>query len=258
MAFFGQHTLYGPFAVACIASALFGGRHMRVLLLLTPIPLIDSSFTYLSLGAVLFLYSVYRFGRRAVLGAFLLSLVGVGICKIWPKAVEDTLNDQGRYHLWKHTLRLAEGHWLIGHGLASFRLVYPIFQDPELRKANGIEDAKQSPEMREFIGEADFLRRRIGPFMHPHNETLLVYFEFGVLGLLIALWLLAAFVWHWLQAPDEPWAWALAAIFFSSLANAQGSFNLHLIPQALLPLWALVAVTSRPDTGNLEEDAYPS
>jgi hypothetical protein len=258
MAFFGQHTLYGPFAVACFASALFGRRHIRALLLLTPIPLIDSSFTYLALAVVIFFYGICHFGRRALLGALLVCLAAVGVSKMWPKAVEDTLNDQGRFHLWKHTVRLSNGHWLAGHGLASFRLIYPIFQDPALRKANGIEDKNQSPEMQRFILEADFLRRRIGPFMHPHNEPLLVYFEFGALGLLIALWLVAVFAWYWLQMPDEPWAWALGAIFFSSLANAQGSFNLHLIPQALLPLWALVAVTSRPDPGTLEEDAYPS
>lgn len=254
MAFFGQHTLYGPLAVACFASALFFGRHLRAILLFLPIPIIDSSFTYLSLCTVLFLYGLFRFGRYALLGALVACILGFAVSKIRPSMTVD----HGRFALWEQTHFLAKNQWLVGHGLASFRLIYPIFQDQRLRAANGIDDSKQSFEMREFFAQADFLRKRTGPFLHPHSEPMLVYFEFGVIGLLIGLWWLFSFAWSWLQTPDEPWAWALTAIFFSFIANSLGNFPFHLIPQALLPLWAFVIVTSRRRRAILEEDAAHS
>lgn len=256
MAFFGQHTLYGPFAVACFASALFFSRHFRALLLFLPIPIVDSSFTYLSMATVLFFYGLFLIGWRILFAPLLVILVAFGISKIRPETFEDALNDQGRFRLWEHSALLAKNHWAVGHGLASFRLIYPIFQDPALRVANGIDDEKQSAEMRSLFAQAEFIRRQVGgPFMHPHSEPMLVYFEFGAIGLIVGLWWLSGFVWRWLHLPDEAWAWALAAIFFSFIANSLGNFPFHLIPQALLPLWAFVIVTSRGREAILEEDA---
>lgn len=255
MGMFGQHTLYGPLAVAAFASALFMGRYFRAVLLFCPIPLIDSSFTYLSLATVLFFYALFRFGKRAILGALVLLLTFIAVSKIWPMSTYEVLNDKNRYVLWEQAIRLGERHWLLGHGIASFAVIYPFFQDASIRKANGTDDSKQSDLLKTFFHNADFLRKQSGVFLHPHNEAVSVFFEFGVVGLLIALWWAASFLWAWVHMPDSAPYWALGAIFFAFLANAQGGFIFHLIPQALLPLWAYVVVTARSRAAILEEYA---
>lgn len=274
MAAFGQQTLYGPFAVACFASALFHGRYFRAFLLVFPIFIISSSFTYLSLVVVLFLFGFSRVGKWAVLAAFVFCVTAFAGSKIWPSQSRELLDDKNRFNLWGQTIQIANRHWLLGHGFSSFRVIYPIFQDPELRKANGIDDTKQSPEMQAFFTKANELRTGSGIFLHPHSEPVSVYFEFGLLGLGIALWWVWAFVIRAFCAPIEayyhawifkeerstweplsPSSWALVAIFFSVIANSFGNFPFHLIPQALLPLWAFVAVTTQREDSTLEEDA---
>lgn len=275
-AVFGQQTLYGPFAVACFASALFGRRHIIALLLFLPIPILASSFTYLSLVVVLFVFAVSLAGiRRAILGVCIFGLVLLACSKIWPNQAREALDDKNRFTLWGQTLTLAKNRWILGHGFGSFRVIYPAFQDPELRKLSGIDDEKQSQEFRDFVKVAGGLRGGSGIFLHPHNEAISVFFEHGALGLLIALWWVAAFVialfhrplafwyagWMWgyrwwrKSLPIQQYEWALCAIFFSFIANAMGNFPFHLIPQALLPLWAFVAVTTQREDGTLEEDA---
>lgn len=271
---FGQQTLYGPFAVACFASALFHGRHFRSLLLILPIFVISSSFTFLSLGVVLLLYGFSRFGKKVLLGLLLAGVLLGAYSKFRPTEVRELTDDKSRFALWAQTARLGSRHWLLGHGFASFRVIYPIFQDHELRKANGIDDSKQSPEMLAFFAEAARIKKASGTFLHPHNEPLLVFFQFGCLGLGIAVWWVWVFVitafhgpieayyYAWIfRERREAWkkidasTWALVAIFFSFLANAMGNFPFHLIPQALLPLWAFVAVTTQKEDGILEADA---
>lgn len=255
MGFFGQHTLYGPFAVACFASSLFHGRHFRALLLFLPIPIIDSSFTYLSLAVVLFLFTLRMWSKYAILGALLLSIVAGTVAYVHPKAFGAALDDQGRFKLWDYSILLGKRQMLLGHGLASFRIIYPIFANKELRAANGIDDEKQSDEMKKMFADTAFLTQISGQFLHPHNEPILAFFEFGLIGVAIGLWWVAAFALCWFLLPDEDWAWALGAIFFLFLANSLGSFPFHLIPQALLPLWAFVIVASR---GILEADEHPT
>lgn len=252
---FGQQTLYGPFAVACFASALFSGRHFRALLLFLPIPIIASSFTMLSAAVVFFLFLLRRMGPEAYF-ALVIALLSVPVASnLWPKQVAELTDDKGRFFLWGQTVKIANRHWTLGHGFSSFRYIYPVFQDARIRAANGVDDEKQSPEMRKFFYEADLLRQRSGIFLHPHNEPLLVYFQFGALGLLLGLWWILAFLGRWRWLPDEPWAWSLGAIFLSFLANSLGNFSFHLIPQVLLPLWAFVAVTTYGKGASMEKDA---
>ena len=268
--FFGQHTLYGPFAVACFASALFHGRHIRAALLATPLILIYSSFTFLALGVVLFLFALRHFGRYAVFGFVAAALLFFAYSKINPDA--EVLNDNGRFRVWSLVKRVADRHAIVGHGANSFRVIFPILQSRELRAANGIKpDEAQTQEARDWFRDADFVRDQWGVFLHPHSEPLSVYFEFGLIGLILALWWVTAGVFScfepWLDAWFEARAfsepvrtiydpgnvhWTLAAIFLSSLANSLGNFNFHLIPQALLPLWAFAAMTTRKEGGILE------
>ncbi len=247
--FFGQHTLYGPFCVAAVASALFSGRYVRAVILALPIYCIDASFTYLSLGVVVGLFLIHKFGRTALLGLIIAGVLGgLVVCKelLFRDNVRvEALNDNGRFALWKLTWRIAEARPFIGHGYGSFRNQFPAFQDKRIREMNGLKDESFSPEVQEVLAKAAELQKRSGLFVSAHNEYLETFYEFGFIGPLFCLALIAAFLLAWACGPRESIDWALCAIFLSFCANALGNFPFHLIPQALLPLWAFVAVTSR-------------
>lgn len=255
--FFGQHTLYGPFCVAAAAPALFRGRFFKALLIAMPIPFIDASFTYLAAGVVVAIYLIRLFDTKAILGLVLMGVVAGGVVGSYYRdgsyVNHEELNDNGRFALWKCVWRIARVHPYAGHGgLGSFAMQFPIFQSAELRKKMGLNENSFSPEAKIVLKEAEALRNRSGWFLSAHNEFLQAFYEFGILGLFFALLLPCVFVFYWVLCPDTPESWALAAIFFSFMANSLGNFPLHLIPQALLPLWSFVAVTSLAKGGNLK------
>lgn len=255
MVFFGQHTLYGPFCVAALASSLFRGRFYRSILLATPICFIDASFTYLSAFVVVALFLVRRFGLVAFFSIAILVLVSSVAFLVTldshNSVKTEALNDNGRFPLWKISYRIARARPLMGHGLGSFRYQFPAFQKKEIREANGIDDTTLSPEAKQVVKEADELRLRSGIFIHPHNEILLSFYELGIAGPILCFMLICSFLIAWIQLSGSSVDWALLAIFLSFCANSMGNFGFHLVPQALLPLWAYVAVTSRARRGNL-------
>ncbi len=253
-AFFGQHTLYGPFAVACAAPALFRKRYLRAIFLFSPIIPIDSSFTYLSAAVVIAMFLAFRFGRKAVLGISLVGLLAAG----WAGNMYlrgdflkyEFLNDNGRFAIWKITARIAEARPILGHGgLGTFAEQFQVFERKDLRASLGVDDSKLSPEALIITHDAEYLFHRSGVFFSSHNEFLQVFYEFGLVGLFLAVLLVFTFWWWWSIANPSPEIWALGAIFFSVMANSLGNFPLHLIPQALLPLWAHVIVTTDRDRG---------
>ncbi len=254
--FFGQHTLYGPFCVAAAAPALFRRRYLRAAMIASPIFLINSSFTYLAAGVVAAMFLIYRLGARAALGISVIgasSAAGLGIAYLGSDFVKhEALNDNGRFSLWSLTYQVSRPRMLIGHGFSTFQSQFPLFQSKQIREMNGLSDEGLSPGARRVLELGEELRRRSGIFIHPHNELLLVLYEFGLLGVLVAIGLLATFLFLWVDAPETPQNWALGAIFFSTMANSLGNFPLHLIPQALLPLWAFTLVTTSRDRGILE------
>lgn len=254
--FFGQHTLYGPFCVAAAAPAIFRRRYLKAAMIAAPIPLIGASFTYLAAGVVAGMFLIYRLGTRVAVGLSVIAasfIVGLSFAYFGTDFVKhEALNDNGRFSLWSLTYQVSRPRLWLGHGFSTFQDQFPIFQSKELREAHGVSDIKLSPEAKRVLELGDELRRRSGFFTHPHNELLLVLYEFGLLGLLIAICLLFSFFFLWGDSPDTPQNWALGAIFFSFMANSMGNFPLHLIPQALLPLWAFTLVTTSRDRGILD------
>jgi len=245
--FFGQHTLYGPFCAAGFASALLRGRFFRAALLFAPIIAISASFTYLSAAVATSIFCIHRFGKTAILSvtAFaLLLLLGFGITVFTGKNVKaEALNDNGRFALWSITYRISSARPFKGHGFATFRDQFPIFQSKDLRLQNGIKDEQVSPEAREVLRQAEELWLRSGWFFAAHNEFLQAYYELGLPGVFVSVWLLVSFLMAWIQGERTSDDWALLAIFFSFMANCLGNFPLHLVPQALIPLWAFALVT---------------
>lgn len=247
-AFFGQHTLYGPFCVAGFASALLRKRFYRSFLLATPIVFIDASFTYLAAGAVIAIFLIMEFHRKALIGMALCGILGLtilGYIHFRPGPTPEALNDNGRFPLWKMTYAIAKSRPFMGHGFGGFAQQFPAFQVKEIREANGIKDEMLSPQAQKMLEDGRQLYLRSGIFVSPHNEFLWAFYDLGYPGLIIALWCVLSFVWCWFYGGRSLEDWALLAIFLSFIANSLGNFPFHLIPQALIPLWSYVAVTSR-------------
>lgn len=242
---FGQHTLYGPFCVAAFASSLLRRRYLMALLLVTPIIQINASFTFLSFGVVVAFFLVHKFGKVALFGLTALGIwAAISLFAIYnyTNLKSDSLNDNGRFALWRVTIAVANVRPFLGHGYSSFANTFSFFQSKELRLLNGVPEPTLE-KAKIVVREAEELRLRSGWFYSAHSEPLQVFFEFGLLGVSIMLLAIASFVYAWLKGPmTDDWA-ALGAIFFSFLANSLGNFPFHLIPQALIPLWAFALVT---------------
>lgn len=249
---FGQHTLYGPFAAAAFASALFSRRYPLAAFLFIPIIAINSSFTFLSAGVVIFVFAIHRFHLKALLLIPMVLAAFLGL-QAYKKGVADELVDNnGRFVLWRIVSRIAVVHPVGGHGLGSFQVVFPLFQSEERRREMGLVDSELSSESRALLREAELLRIRSGSFLTAHNEYLQVFFEQGIPGVIAIIALIFSFFAHFLRLKGSREEWALCAIFCLFLANAIGSFPFHLIPQSLLPLWSFVAVTTKNRGGILE------
>ena len=108
---------------------------------------------------------------------------------------------------------------------------------------------------------AEDYNRELGKFfvtLQAHNEPLQLWFELGVIGLVIAaLWVAQGFVAArvvWRAAPTAilpgpPWQWGRApverawvAIVAVAAVNSLGSPLFHLMPQAIIALFALARV----------------
>ncbi len=156
----------------------------------------------------------------------------------------DLMNANGRYAVWQQTLRLSKIHPIVGFGMGSFKDIYPAFQDEKIRRANRIDDSKLTQESRDFMQKAAWIREANGIFLSTHNEFLQLYFECGIIGVILVLLMFFSYSWRSLYLPRTGAVFALHAIVASFMANSIGNFPLHLIPQALIPLWAYVAVTT--------------
>lgn len=245
-ALFGQSTLYGPYAVCGFLVALFLERYVVAAFLLFPIIAIDSSFTYLSLLGGVFLWLAGKLKRwmllTLLLSSFLLSLLAYSTHS---SKIEEALNDKGRFVLWGQTLELAMRHPVMGYGFGSFKTIYPMFQLPELRKANGLQDQAMSEHAKEFFAKAEHLKAESGVFVSSHNDLLQLFFETGAVGVILVLVMAARFLLAYRRNCFRPGYPVLGAMLAAVVLNSLGNFPFHLVPQALIPLWIYVIVLSR-------------
>lgn len=97
---FGQHTLYGPVAVAGFLSALFCRRYILSLVLLGAVLIIDSSFTFLSLAGGLALWAYWRLPKWMTLATLCSSCLLLGCLYLSSnKTLNEALNDKGRFKI---------------------------------------------------------------------------------------------------------------------------------------------------------------
>lgn len=245
-AVFGQSTLYGPYAVSGFLIALFLNYRLLAAFLLVPVILIDSSFTYLGLMGGISVYLASKLSKWHLITLSLLSLLLLlPLSYFYSSKIEESTNDKGRFALWGQTIRLANQNWIAGRGLGSFKLIYPVFQLPELRKANGLDDKDLSPKTREFIKESERLKAEFGVFHSAHNDFLHSYFEFGAIGVGLILMMVLSFWRSARYCMWQPYYPLMVALMVSFCLNSMGSFPFRLIPQATIPLWIYVIITSR-------------
>lgn len=242
---FGQHTLYGPWAVTGFLIALFRRHYIVAAILLFPILIINSSFTFLSLAGGLFLWVWFTHKKWLSHIMALSLLIGVLGAAKYPDKISEALDDKGRLSLWSQTIFLAERRPILGYGFGSFKEIYPQFQVPQLRHANGLKDAELTEKTRAFIKQAEYLKALSGVFLSSHNDLLQHFFECGILGVLSVLLMALHF---FLRARRLFWWPAFPLLFTLAVAfslNSLGNFPFHLIPQALIPLWCYVFIVTR-------------
>lgn len=245
---FGQHTLYGPYAVTGFLIALFFRHYVVAAILFFPIIVINSSFTFLALGAGLAVWTWTSYRKAIPHVGVALVIIGIGAHLLYPNKVAEGLNDKGRFKLWSQTLQLGQRHPILGHGFGTFKEIYPMFQVPELRKANGLVDEEMSEKTRKFMADANYLRRESGVFLSSHNDILQLFFECGAIAVLITLYMVFRFFRIMATQQWIPYYPLLTAIMAAFLLNSLGSFPFRLVPQALIPLWIYVIVVTRFDT----------
>lgn len=245
---FGQHTIYGPFAVAGFMVALFRRHWFVAPLLLFPIIVINSSFTFLSLAVGVGIWTVYTYRKAVPHIAVMLVIIGALAGALYPNEKHEIMDDKGRFRLWKQTLTLSYRHPIIGYGFGTFKDIYPIFQLPALRKANGIVDESLTPQARAFMEEAHQLTGNgNGVFVSPHNDLLQAFFELGGIGVLLLVLMFLRFCFLIRDKLYLPVYQLMLAMLLGFCANSFGSFPFRLVPQALIPLWIYVVVVSRSD-----------
>lgn len=235
MAFFGQYTLYGPFAVACFAAALFK-RSWLSPYLAGPIFWIDSSFTYFSFAVVVAVFICHTYSWKPV---FLLAIIALAGGYHFRKS--EFMNDKGRLLLWGQAMELHNRYPWLGYGYGSWKQVYPPFQNDQLMRMNGVDPAKYNEKTKAFSDKAKMIMHiGGGVFYTTHNDPIQVVFEFGRVGMILILFFVASLVRILMLYKTTNQTAALAAILLSVLANSLGSFPFHLVPQVLLPVWAYV------------------
>jgi len=245
VAFFGQHTLYAPVAATCFAAALLQRKFIFAALLLVPAFLIDSSFSYLSFGVAVLAFLVKEFKWKALIAPALLVVCLFIMKKVMYDSYTELYNPRGRFSVWSQTVDLANKRMAFGYGVSTFKQIYPVFQNPQARFASGIKDEALTPKQLAFMKEAEKMAIESGYFFNPHNEYLNVYFEGGLLGLFLVFCIFFVFYTSFALLPKTPETWFLFTTFSIFVGNSVGNFPMHLIPQALFPIWAFVVMTTR-------------
>lgn len=232
IAFLRQHTLLGAYlAPMCALNAAL--RRWKSALFLLPICLLaHSNFTLLALGGALsvvlldFQEGKWWFARLAALAAIVLS----GLYRIRP----GTFFSHGRVDVWRETISWwwANARW-IGRGGGSFRVLYPprLTALGELVPHTGIQ------------GEGLYSH---GAFLQAHNDYVQALFEFGLVGGVVLLLLLATIAFYYSRdgalVGRHRWLLGCQAMLVGFALNAVGNFPWQLAPHFLLGLMSLAVV----------------
>lgn len=156
--------------------------------------LLGSAMSWLGLCVGIF-YFILRNFKLTKICKYLLAIIPIFFLIV--NYFKDFFQDSGRYEAWKHILT-SEKLLLFGHPIG-------FYTDHGWQKITSVANLR-----------------------HPHNEFILGYYTFGIIGVLfIFILLLWIFQWH----KENPY---FSASFLSFLAVSNGSFPLHIGSTAII------------------------
>lgn len=201
------------------------------ILFFVPIYLSECSVA-MAAGVVSYLFHLFYYQRKAFwVGLVVLTLAaGAYIAR-------DTKSGMftDRFNLWKVTLRDAFKKPVVGWGLDSFRNVGEVKPFIYFKNVRTLESKKvyfkemvhvrenkgQFPDtMKDFVQDGD----TIDPWDHPHNEYVSLFYEFGLVGVVIFA-CLALGVWRAFYPSDD--LICLMGFFIGVLIISTGQFPFH-------------------------------
>lgn len=219
--FLGQQTLYGIFAASAMISGLFLERwwgYFAALLILPTVVLSESSFVYLSsvCGALCFVY--FYFPRR-VFAALLVGLSLFSAYFLMKNPNSYYLDSQGRFEIWRNIANETMKKPMNGFGFGTYTAFINRFQPENSMRDNGV-------------------------FLQAHSDYVERFFETGIIGCLVILYMIFDFLKCAYKFRKNRYIMGLSAITIMYLVDAVGSFPFRLVPQGLVALWAWVMIVT--------------
>lgn len=195
--FMGLKAFMGMFFALCIPLAAQYNR-LASYLCLVPVYISESSAAVCG-AAVAILWDLWNTSKRLFCAGLVVCLLGCAAF-IWKDSGANMITD--RISVWKACLNDAVKHPIIGQGLDSFRNTseskpYLYFMR---NKDNGCLRLVYDKPTKRFIIPPNLFTKEekekndkgisvVNPWDHPHNEYVSVFYEFGVLGLVLLVML---------------------------------------------------------------------
>lgn len=216
--FLGHQTLLGPLLVSGVIASLFTRRYFLAAFLIYPVFKTASTLSYLSLFTGVSVYSTFQFGIKKYLLAVTTAVLIFSAFSTKSYRY-DLMNANGRYSVWEGVLNKAKDHYIIGHGFGTYPFYSRSVQSELSIKENGL-------------------------FNQVHNDYLEHFFETGLIGILLLLYMFFTLIRSTWEFKNEEHIVASFAIILSYMADAVGNFPLRILPMGLFALMFYVAVTT--------------
>ena len=210
-------------------------------------------------GATVFLFHVWFQSKKAF--CWLLAVFAV-LCSLY--IVNDSKADmfRDRFSVWKISLRDAFKHPLTGWGLDSFYHAgsfKPFYymknnltkesQSVSLKALDVYRETGSFPPMDGFIKTGDTLDQ----WEHPHNEFISLFYEFGIIGIIILGFLLADILRRFYPTRN---AIAFMGFFIGILICSVGQYPFHVVRIAYLAVIVLGIYYKLTDLDKDREEIY--
>jgi len=176
-------------------------------------------------GVAAFVFSLYHRSKRLFIAALVVLTIAAGAFA-YKDSFAGMFTDRAR--LWKVVLKDAVTHPIVGFGLDSFRKVtdkkpFMYFKDVPTQ-----ETGKAIPTKDGFFGDAKVFTpdATADPWDNAHNEYVMNFMEFGILGLLIPFFLFRDLARRF--RPTEA-SVAIGGYFIALLVMSIGQFPFHLV-----------------------------
>lgn len=242
--FFNYQAAIGMF-FSLAMPFFFSFSTILPLLLLIPICLASSSACYLS-GAVMAIYGIFyirlfTFKRKIIYWLLFICIAFAGIFGIYRDFSIDKLTGNSRFENWHLYVKMSLNHPLFGHGPDSFR------NTTIHKNYTFASDEDYNPLIMESMPDGNFLAKyysadegkRIDRFKgrvpksfaewrEAHNEYIQVFFEYGLLGLILIGFFLYEIFRRFRLSTDSKEVRVLFGAILCYLAFSTTQFPFHL------------------------------